>query len=475
MNNAGGRSYVNPYTLLKLAPSDLDQGDLKKFQKAKKMLGQEIDLEGGRISWLPGVTLERSSAMEIADELLDGALRKWHGKALHSSGLTSFLAKPELSFFQDERASQSLLRELDSYGIKTWLSSQVVSSLAADFGDSVDRLDFSKITMVQAALAIIVEQDRSSFLATAGRKVKAKLDPLEKLRIEAAESSRKLSEAEIGNALSISKAKLIGETLGLIFHEEVSAAAETVRMIAIELNNVHHDPKLAHKVAIWSAEIAEKVPEVLARAKEAILALRKLHDERAEGGAKWKQNGVIYSIDGYGAVMGDITINLSEVEGVCWEHRATGDRGNKKIFWLEITGAGKKIIFRFQGLATNTIDALANRVIPALKKHIVPAMANKFQAFFSDSSPMSATIGEAQISYAGATMLRRRWLGLGENTKHYCLWLNLRAFIVEENLVLQDLTCRRAYIEVPLATKNAFVLWFFVNEILWGGHEELQG
>jgi len=64
--------YLNPFELLN-PPDDLglDEFDPKTLQRLKKSLFQEIDLEDGALSWLPGVKVDKSRAIGVCDELND--------------------------------------------------------------------------------------------------------------------------------------------------------------------------------------------------------------------------------------------------------------------------------------------------------------------------------------------------------------------------------------------------------------------
>jgi hypothetical protein len=52
--------------------------DAKDIQKAKKLLLQEIDLEDGKVEWVAGLTIDRSRAIKVVDELTDTLVRYKH-------------------------------------------------------------------------------------------------------------------------------------------------------------------------------------------------------------------------------------------------------------------------------------------------------------------------------------------------------------------------------------------------------------
>lgn len=56
------RHYVNPFTLLNVEPDDIVDNP-KALQKAKQALLREIELEDGKVDWLPGLVIDKSTAM----------------------------------------------------------------------------------------------------------------------------------------------------------------------------------------------------------------------------------------------------------------------------------------------------------------------------------------------------------------------------------------------------------------------------
>lgn len=467
-----GKRYVNPFSLLQIELADLEGDDFKKFQRAKKRVAQEIDLEDGRIAWIPNLVLDRSAAIDIADELMDETLREWHWRVCADHSLGSLLFAAKLSFFQEKDFLEKIKFWKADAGFKSWISSNIAKDLAADFAAAVENVNAAQIDLANRALELIADGHREVFLDPARRKLQEKLAPIENLRLTALKEKRKVGEDEVSSVLESSGARVIGQIHSFVFQEEIDQAASSIRMIAIEINNEHGDIKLACKVAGWSAEIAVNSQQELALAKDAIATLKKMHDTLVQGGYRWRHNGEIYVIDGYGAKKGGVVIKIDELDGVCWGYEEARALGRSSLFWMQITGGGKKIEFSWRGKEVAAMTELAEKAIAALKEKIVPAVAKRFLAVFSNGAPQTR-VGQSWLSQDGATMFHHGWLG--GSVKHSCDWLSLTADIVDGELVLGDLSCRRARAEISLSAKNAFALWFFVNKVLWGGHEELRG
>ncbi len=71
--------YLNPYELLNF--TDLESSfdlETKEIQRAKNGLIHEIQLEDGVVSWMPGLTIDRSRLIQVTDELHDEEKKEWH-------------------------------------------------------------------------------------------------------------------------------------------------------------------------------------------------------------------------------------------------------------------------------------------------------------------------------------------------------------------------------------------------------------
>jgi hypothetical protein len=121
--------YINPFELLGLDDGlELPNLDAKTIQRAKKALFQEIDLEEGRVTWMPGLHIDRSRAMAICEDLNDERLLSYHHHVFVNRDLSAFLSRGVLRHFLVDDSSSPLetieLFEEDPDGFGCWLSSR---------------------------------------------------------------------------------------------------------------------------------------------------------------------------------------------------------------------------------------------------------------------------------------------------------------------------------------------------------------
>ncbi len=82
--------YLNPYELLNF--TDLESSfdlETKEIQRAKNGLIHEIQLEDGVVSWMPGLTIDRSRLIQVTDELHDEEKKEWHSSTNKPIGTLS--------------------------------------------------------------------------------------------------------------------------------------------------------------------------------------------------------------------------------------------------------------------------------------------------------------------------------------------------------------------------------------------------
>jgi hypothetical protein len=69
----------------------LDEFDAKTLQRLKKSLLQEVELEDGAVSWLSGVSIDKSRAIGVCEELNDEDKRAFHWYVFQNKPLLAFL------------------------------------------------------------------------------------------------------------------------------------------------------------------------------------------------------------------------------------------------------------------------------------------------------------------------------------------------------------------------------------------------
>lgn len=118
--------YLNPFVLLN-PPADLELEDFdpKTVQKLKKALLQEIDLEDGAVSWLPGVTVDKSRAIGLCEELNDELKRVYHWLVYQDKPLLDFLSTGSHAHFLVDEHDLRLMTleslEDEDSGFREWL------------------------------------------------------------------------------------------------------------------------------------------------------------------------------------------------------------------------------------------------------------------------------------------------------------------------------------------------------------------
>ena len=87
---------------------------------------QEIDLEDGAISWLPGVSIDKSRAISVCEELNDEDKRAFHWNVFQNKPLLAFLCQGSHEHFLvgEQNSPLDIIEILDEEenGFREWLS-----------------------------------------------------------------------------------------------------------------------------------------------------------------------------------------------------------------------------------------------------------------------------------------------------------------------------------------------------------------
>jgi hypothetical protein len=93
--------YINPFELIGLPDkySSIDNIDSNQIKKLKKLLLQEIELEDGKITWMPNLTIDKAKALNVCNELHDKNFLEFHLNVFNNKPLLNFLSRGDCTCF----------------------------------------------------------------------------------------------------------------------------------------------------------------------------------------------------------------------------------------------------------------------------------------------------------------------------------------------------------------------------------------
>lgn len=207
-------NYVNPYELLALEDVDPWDLDIKQVQKTKKALMQEIDLEDGRVEWMPGLKIDRSMAMKVADELNEEWNRYWHHIVFECKPLLNFLSRGSLEHFlvDAEESPTEVLDALEEHSedFAPWLSKKFAPQYDMVLTEAIQRNDITSIECLLDGRRWVIPEDEDKCFEGAHRQVEKLVLPLEKasnvskqIKPSVASIEKVLTGGSLGSILAI--------------------------------------------------------------------------------------------------------------------------------------------------------------------------------------------------------------------------------------------------------------------------------
>jgi hypothetical protein len=191
------RFYVNPYELLGVSSeyellSDDGNGGLgelkiEEFQRKKKLLLQELELEDGYIQRMGGVVFDRSRSASICDELLDRRNAIFHGKIFRCKRLNNFLSRGSLAHFlynepqcgvQDVEYSTFVNWYMENKEFEEWLSERFALQYNFVLGRALNRQSTPVLMALFSGRRWVLPKHDEICYETAERYIKRLIEPV---------------------------------------------------------------------------------------------------------------------------------------------------------------------------------------------------------------------------------------------------------------------------------------------------------
>lgn len=460
-------NYINPYELLALEnvnPWDLD---IKQVQKAKKSLLQEIDLEDGKVEWMPGLKIDRSMAIKVVDELQEEWSRYWHYLVFQSKSLLSFLSRGKLDHFLVD-ANESPIDVLDALDLHAdefapWLSKKFASQYDLLLTAAIECRDLSCIECLLDGRRWVMPEDEDKCFDGAHRQVQKLLLPLQ----DAANRSKRIKPSvdEVNKVLADGNAGLILAALPLAFKKEQSEAATFVRSISIDSYNDHGDADVAKKILELASSFSQRSPSLRHRLEEDMTILNEKIKEERKSEASLMLSEQNYSIKREGVQFAKTFIPTKEIETIRWGIFITRDNMSVTYAFSMVIGGPGTTVARLAWSSSKNIEtqeSLFNTFVDAAVSYILPAILERLNTELNRGSTLQ--IGSAAVSKSGIVLTIDGWFS---SKKELCPWHKLNAQISNGNLIITNSINSKAKISMQLReADNAFVLYLMIKNNL---------
>ena len=421
--------YLNPFVLLN-PPEDLalEEFDPKTLQKLKKSLLQEIDLEDGMVSWLPGITVDKSRAIGLCEELNDEVKREFHWLVFQDTALLNFLTKGAHAHFlvdeDDHRLGTLVAIEHEDKGFVEWLG----NIFAPQFDRVISKaLDLGNVIVLECLLdgrRWVTPSMEDRCFQNARRVVDRLVQPLRDAHERAEDTKPVLSGLE--GILNRGALIQIMNLLPSFFEEFQNDAVHMIRGIAIRCFNVHDDIDLSRQVIELAKRFRFRSAEANRTIESDVEQIEKLVRQERQHEAKLTSgNKQRWEITKEGILMGDRFIAAADVSSIRWGAMLAGQRSAPEYDFLFAAGAedGRRIIFQWK--VSNDIERQQEyfqNFINAALNYIFPPLINRVEARLASGLPLS--IGPCRVTRNGIHFQVKGWVFTGE---HFISWHRVRS------------------------------------------------
>lgn len=432
--------YLNPFELLNPQDElDFEDFDPKTLQKLKKSLLQEIDLEDGQVSWLPGVSIDKSRAIGLCDELNDDDKRWFHWLVYKNTALLSFLTKGSHAHFlvgESELHLETIeVIEDEDSGFLEWLG----VFFAPQFDRVLSRaIDTGNAVVVECLLdgrRWVPASKVDSCFQNARRVVDRLVQPLRNENERA--DDVKPSFENIEGILNRSSMLAIMNLLPSFFEDFQNQAVHQIRGIAVSCFNSHDDIDLSRKVIELAKRFRFRSAEANKIIEDDVAQIEKLVRQERKHEAKIQVSGKRAEITKEGVRLGeDRFIAASDVSSVKWGALISGERSAPIYDFLVAFGANDGRRIAIQWKSSNDPDGQQKYfqgLIDASYNYIFPSLVTRVEKHLATGAPM--TIGPCRVTRHGLHFEVKGWLFSSE---HFVSWRRAQVSVENGEVIIRD-------------------------------------
>lgn len=442
---------------------DFDDFDAKTIQKLKKILLQEIQLEDGRLSWMPGVAIDKSRAIGICDELSDETKSYYHWLIFSNKSLLSFLETGHHEHFlvSGESPLETIQALEDDEDFREWISEPFVKQYDLVLSKAIEKKNLILIECLLDGRRWIASHYTDRCFESARRQVERLIEPLKEANNRS--DDHRPSVSEIERILESNSLLGILNLLPAYFHDYQNTAAAQIRGIAISAYNSHGDSELSKSILgltkrfnSKSAALRHQLDEDLEKIEELIRKERKHEAKKMVGGDNWEitKEGVLQA-----GKDGRLFIPAAKVSSVRWGILVTSGQYSKSYDFTFVVESedGQRILFNWK--AERNLDDNEKHfgdLVNAAHTYLFDSIIEKIERRISSGG--SVQIGACRITSRGIEFQTKGWIF---SETHFIPWSRIKTSTENGDLVIQDSQSSKAIIALPLReTDNAPVLRF---------------
>jgi tetratricopeptide (TPR) repeat protein len=454
------RHYINPFTLLDVEPEDVEDNP-KALQKAKQALMREIELEAGKVDWLTGLVIDKSTAIATLAELDNVEAWSAHQMVFHQRALNDFLMRGDLRHFlinEDGTTDASLPHLLDAKTLAR-IGPKFASQYDKVLSRAVEQGDLLAVECLMNGRRCVTPAQLDACFESTKRLLTRLSEPLMKLAEVA--DKRPITKAEVEQAFNQGDLGSLLALLPIEFYETHSAVGIALRAVSVSYYNREHDAEGAKALLALGRVCAQKSPALAHQlhADEMTLDGFIAEEKSKEAHLAFKDRSV--SITKAGVVYGGQKLAPAEIVGLRWGLVKTS--AQPPIYRLTVAfqaRRGEDIVVTWN--ASSNLEEQKKfwgDLVDATMHFILDAVSENFQA--SLKREQSARVGPLLVFSDGVELVAKGWFS---DKKIRVPWARLSSTMVNGSIILRDAQNPKATADLPVeSTYNAFLLHILAN------------
>lgn len=447
--------YVNPFELLNVSPADIEDNP-KALLKAKQALLREVELEDGKVDWMPGLVLDKSSVMARLVDLDNPDAWLAHQTVFENKALGEFLTKGHLGHFliDDSGLSEAELPYLLDQDTLRIISPKFAAQFDKVLTTAAERRDLSAVeALLDGRRWVLPEHEETCFEGT--KRLLARLrEPLMKLLDEV--EKRPVSKAEINAALSNGSLGGLLRFLPVEFYEAHSATGVALRGLSVAHYNRERDAEEAKAILAMGKVCAEKSPALAHQMADDEKTLNEFIAEEKSKEAHLTFGPKSLAITKTGVVYGEQKLATADIIGVRWGLvQASSAPPTIRHTIAFQNHRGPDIVVTWS--STKGLDEqrqLWGSLVDAAVAYIIDSVAAAFQRQL-DAHEVTR-VGGVEVRKDGVFLVAKGWFS---DKTVLVPWKNLSSNISNGSVALHDKTNPKAQALLPMETTyNAILL-----------------
>lgn len=450
--------YINPFELLDIDDPYEVAGDPKTLQKYKQALYREIELEEGKVEWMPGLMIDKSTAISTCEQLSDPSQFKYHQAILENKALCSFLTRGGLEHFlvdPNPEEPVTLPHDLDK-DLLSWLGVQFREQYNVLLAKAIENGDLEVIECLLDGRRWVLPEHEDRCFEGARRVMGRLMEPLQKLS-SSAEEKIKVQLTDVQSALNNGKLNRILLLLPAEFTDTHASVFASLRTISVSIYNSQQDAEVAKAVIELGRFATEKSPVIAQQFDDDQRILsEKIQEEKAKE-AHLNFGNKSLAITKAGAAYDGKKISPSDIAAARWGLVITNNSPRTARFSIAFKdNFDNDINVSWSSTQIDEQKKHWGSLVDATMHYLLDALIINFKKRLDEGK--QTFVGPLSVTSSGVVFEIDGWFS---KKKVFCPWSRLSTDIENGSLIVKDPTERKASVDLSLeSVDNAFVLHF---------------